>query len=105
MPAPDSVLCCQFQGPNEPDISNSTPKSPPTIILPPALLCPLPFLSRHQGKNYGVATLARRKMTTSKAFVFKGPKSHCPTRPKLAGSLSHTRTLKLQTGQICEPTW
>ena len=99
------MLCRQFQGPNEPDISNSTPKSPPTIILLPALLCPLPFLSRHQGKNYGVATLARRKMMTSKAFVFKGPKSHCPTRPKLAGSLSHTRTLKLQTGQICEPTW
>ena len=39
-------------------------------------LCPLPFLSRHQGKNYGVATLARRKMTTSKAFVFKGPNCH-----------------------------
>ena len=105
LPAPDSVLCRQFQGPNEPDISNSTPKSPPTIILTPALLCPLPFPSSHQGKNYGVATLVRRKMAPLKAFCLKGPRSHCPTCPKLAGSPSHTRTLKLQTGHICEPTW
>ena len=82
-----------------------TTKSPPTIILPPALLCPLPFLSRHQAMNYGVGTLVRRKMTTSKAFLFKGPKSHCPTRPKLTGSPSEARTLKRHTGQICEPTW
>ena len=42
---------------------------------------------------------------TSRAFLLKGPRWHCPTRPKLAGSPSHTRTLNLQTGQICEPTW
>ena len=44
-------------------------------------------------------------MTTSRAFLLKGPTWHCPTRPKLTGSPSHACTLKLQTGQICKPTW
>ncbi|MXQ99536.1 hypothetical protein E5288_WYG006472 [Bos mutus] len=43
-------------------------------------------------------------MTTLRAFLLNGPRSHCPTRAKLTGSPSHAHALKLQTGQTCEPT-